>query len=352
MATPAIGPRMGEECPGRPSPAGSPSSSLDPQETTLQMPAGTHLSAEDDAVFAPHAAPPTPTESAFRHSGWAARRLLVWQALRRTRQPVNRLRAFANCGGGLWLAADAVDNSLCLVANHCHDRFCVPCGTARAREVCDRLGGLLHGLTTRFVTLTLRANHLPLSKQLDRLYACYTALRRRKAWAAHVRGAVACCEVKIGAGSDAWHVHLHVITEGLFWPQRELSAEWYAVTGDSSIVHVKLITDRAAAAHYVTKYVTKPADSTLFSRPDRLDECLVALKSRRLLLPSGSFRVLLRDRTLQEASRRRMIASIPQLAADARAGEAEALHWWRLALAKFPRLAHFYALPAAAPPDG
>lgn len=208
----------------------------------------------------------------------------------RTGQSENRLHAFANCGSALYVAVESGTGVARLTANCCHDRFCVACGRTKSAVIVAATKGLIGRQTTRFLTLTLRASNTPLVDQLNRLTRDFTVLRRRAFWRDHVTGGAAFLEVKVGATSGRWHPHLHVLVTGDFISQKRLSEEWYAVTGDSFIVDVRECSDPDGRARYVAKYVTKPADSSVFKDPKLLDEFLVSMKGRRLCNTFGAWR--------------------------------------------------------------
>jgi len=142
----------------------------------------------------------------------------------------------------------------------------------------------------RFVTLTLRHSRTPLEDQLDRLYRSFNVLRRRKFWLAHVDGGAAFCETKVSEKDGLWHPHLHLVVVGSYMDQRTLSQEWLAVTGDSSVVDISRVRDEKTVGFYITKYVSKPLDSSLFTDESLLQEAIVALSGRRLCMTFGSWR--------------------------------------------------------------
>lgn len=234
-------------------------------------------------------------ESGVRHLHWAARRNKVFCSFMRTGQPHRRREAFTECGGESWVRVRKDGSDVKIVCNHCHDRFCDACQRERAGKIERAVSDHLETRTTRFVTLTMRASHTPLADQISGIYRNFSVLRRRKWWAEHVTGGAAFLECKIGANSGAWHVHLHILCEGQFLPQKELSDEWYRVTLSSYIVDVRAVPDAPARARYVTKYVTKPADASVFANPTRLDEFVIAMRGRRLCLTFGSWRGLQLD---------------------------------------------------------
>lgn len=251
------------------------------------------------------------------------------------------MEAFHTCGSQLHIECSAAGDELRLSANKCRDRLCVPCGTERARNVREQLLRELKLREWRFVTLTTRHNHLSLSEQIDLIYQRFSNLRRRNWWKQHAKGGAAFLEVKVSEHDRLWHVHLHLLVEGSFMPQKELSHEWYAVTGDSHIVDVRTDADPARLAAYLTKYVTKPADSSIFAVKDRLDEMIVALKGRRLMLTFGTWRGVRLDPKEPPAGEWVSLGTPAALATDAQAGDPRALRFWQAALRRWPLLALF-----------
>ena len=293
--------------------------------------------------WAPHpdfrSEPATPAEETFRHSGWQSRHRQVYRAFSRLHLPATRMDRFAECGAGLWIGVDANDGDLVLSCNRCHDRWCVPCGTERARVVSDQLAIAMEGKFSRFITLTRRANHTPLVEQLNSLYACFNRLRERSFWKHNITGGAYFCEVKIGERSGLWHVHLHLIVVGHFVDQKALSSEWLAVTQDSSIVDVRAVTGNDHVARYVSKYVTKPADASVFAVDDHLDELIIALRGRRLC---GTFGCWSKLKLTGDDELPRVIVqrrSLANLLADVHARDPDAQQLWRACVLRWPGLA-------------
>lgn len=256
----------------------------------------------------------------------------------RTGQSENRLTAFANCGSALFVAVNRLDGSARLTCNSCHDRFCVVCGRTKARVISAATTALLRAHETRFVTLTLRASNTPLVDQLARITRDFTVLRRRAWWKAHVTGGAAFLEVKIGENSGRWHVHLHVLVAGSYLPQRELSSEWYAVTGDSFIVDVRECTDPAGRAAYVTKYVTKPASAEVFADPARLDEFVAAMKGKRLCNTFGTWRGTCLDPSAPAEGEWESVGDVDTVMRRAAGGDPGSLRLLLLLRDKYPGL--------------
>ncbi len=281
----------------------------------------------------------------FRHSGWAVRRKQTYQAMCRLHLPERRIDGFCNCGANLrpMISADGKEIRLCCW--RCRDRCCIPCGTDRARtfqaNLCTHLDGLP---ATRFITLTLRHSRTSLADQLDRLHRSFATLRRREQWRNHVTGGVAFIEVKIG--DDAlWHPHLHVLVSGTWWEHKEISMEWLAVTGDSSIVHVRKVDDNDAQSRYITKYVTKPLDATLWADTEKLDEAISSLKGRRLAFTFGTWRGLRLDADPPDDADWHELPPVETLRLRAQQHEPDALRHMQALSRRYPLFATLFAIP-------
>lgn len=266
----------------------------------------------------------------WRHSCWFRDRARVYDALVATYAPPSRLERFALCGSDAWVVQDvACPEHLRVQANFCHDRWCVPCGRARARLVANNLRGLVGDVPHRFITLTIRAENEPLVDRIRHLYDSFRRIRRSRRWQQCIDGGVAFCEPCWSDRSNCWHVHLHIVAHGRFITQRELSALWLQATGDSYIVDIRLIRGHDKAVDYVTKYAAKPLEPATLRNHDRLCEAMLALKGRRLILPFGDWsRVKLTAVTHE--TEWRAVAPLSELLQRAAAGDAWASHVLRV----------------------
>lgn len=307
---------------------------LDPLETLLQPPTSSPLAIDgDDFGQSPLSLLPIPTPcESFRHSGWAYARARVYHALVRTTQPASRLRRFAECGNDCWVLKSLTEvGKYGLACNACNDRFCVPCAQTRARVVNHNLATRLGKEPMRFLTLTIRSVDLTLSEALDKLYTAFRGLQRRKLWTRAVKAGVAFLEVKRSADGQRWHPHLHVLTTGRFLPKVELQTAWRELTGDSFVVDIRFVRAIAIVQHYVAKYAGKPLPSDVMHQVEWLDEAVVALKGRRLILPFGDWHGLkLTERP--KTDEWEVVGSLHVLGLRASRGDAEAESIVRLLL--------------------
>lgn len=229
--------------------------------------------------------------SRFRHNGWHRRRQQIYDSLHRTRQSKSRIANFADCGSTAYVYRAIDDPDVFrLGGSSCRDRFCIPCAIDRSRCLATNVLNTLGKRPARFVTLTLRQNDHHLRDVLDKLYDSFRRLRARSFWKQRVLGGCAFIEVLYNASNEAWNVHLHAIVHGRYLPKRDLSREWYEVTGDSFIVKVKLVEDERAIGQYVVKYVSKPFNDTFMNRTPYLDTVINTMVGRRLCITFGDWR--------------------------------------------------------------
>jgi hypothetical protein len=327
----------------------NPPTSLDPlelneqihnsnQHPALDIPEGLNLSPPCYGRPEFDKQPATRLEQAWRHAGWANRRQATWNALQSLGTGANAMQAFSTCGANLWAQRCPGTDDVRLVANCCHNRFCIPCATARARRMKANLHIHCKSMKLRFITLTLKHSPTPLTDQLKRLHRDFAELRRRAAWKEHVNGGAAFVEVKVGSRDGLWHPHLHLLCEGTFWRQKDISALWHRVTGDSSIVDVREVDDLEKAGHYCVKYVTKPADASVYQDPSKLQEMMLAMKGSRLCLSFGTWRGFKLTEIPDDGREWVNVRSVERIIVGAAAGNAEDQAWFRTLSARYPNL--------------
>lgn len=204
----------------------------------------------------------------------------------------------------------------------CHDRFCYPCSKARSRTISTNLSRYIKQSGSRLITLTLTSDRTPLTKQIDRLYRCFKTLRGDQWWEKNVEGGAAFLEVTFNPLLKMWHPHLHPVVSGNYLPQDVLSRKWHAITGNSPIVHIKLIPSVEAIAQYVAKYAAKGMDDSVFSDASTLQEWLISSCGRRLCATFGAWRgwKLLAHEPL-DMSEFKPVGSLTRITQDAACGD-------------------------------
>jgi len=274
------------------------------------------------APYGPYEVQPAePCETSFRHGGWATTRGRVRSALMATGSPTARIDRFDNCGSGAVVEQCTESGKVRVCSNHCHDRFCKPCAESRSKIIASNLANHVEGKEVRFITLTVKHTHQRLSVQIDRLYTCLRNLRARGFWKDHVDGGAAFVEIKVAKDGQVWHPHLHLIVEGKYVPQKRLSDEWFAVTGDSMVVDVRYAHDTDEVARYVCKYASKALDSGVYRSENHLNEAVLALKGRRMCATFGTWRGIELEKLPPTEGDWRPVCTYVRLTRAAAAGE-------------------------------
>lgn len=292
--------------------------------------------------------PITLSESIFRHSGWVMRRSRLFAALKRTGTRHRRLQAFADCGS--CSTCEQTKDEVRVRGSSCRHPLCEPCRQERAAKIRDALHFLCIDKEVRFLTLTLRHSKTPLADQIDRLYRSFSAFRRRKSWTTNVRGGAAFLEVKISDRDGLWHPHLHILLEGRWWDTREISDEWHAVTGDSTVVDITRPRAIDDVCRYCVGYCVKTVHPSVWNDDATLDEAIVSLAGRRMCLTFGTWRGTplepkeKDDRVWVTLGR---LETVLQRAAD---GIAACVRWVEAASRRYPQL-ELCILPPTPPPE-
>jgi len=189
------------------------------------------------------------------------------------------------------LALELIDSpgTYRIVRTTCKSRWCLRCSQRRAHTIRDNLEPIIADRTIRMITLTIKHNDAPLPEQLDRLIRAFRKLRSLVNWRDRVRGGVYFLELTRNQDTQTWHPHLHLLCEGKYYDVYDLSRDWLRSSGDSHVVHITLVRDKRAIEAYVTKYLTKPLNSTLYADEHALADAMSALHGRRTVGAFGSW---------------------------------------------------------------
>jgi replication protein len=246
------------------------------------------------------------------------------------------------------LVHGAPNGKATLVLQCCRDRLCPRCQRARGREASTRISKLIRGWSScRFATLTLKHRDSELSAELNRIHEAFRSLRKSPEWKARVREGVWSIEVTRNPASKKWHVHIHLLFQGEYFPQKLLSSLWLAATEDSPVVDVRAVADREKTAHYIAEYVSKPLDAEQWSN-EEICEYAAAMHGRRLIHTFGKAhgaRVDSSEVSENEAASE-FVAPLRPLIAAADAGDSDARH----AIEILCRISPVYAQAAARDP--
>jgi hypothetical protein len=194
----------------------------------------------------------------------------------------NHVHALQGCRTFAMLKRDLVTGDVKVFGDSCRDRWCPMCAGQKAAYAKDQTEIFVKSLTApRFLTLTLRHNENSLREQITFLQRSFSVLRTRAFWKRNVTGGIWFLQVKRGKNSGLWHPHLHILLDGNYLEQGELSELWDQVTFGSPVIDIRRINDVAAAASYVSRYTARPAK--LSEMPiDDCAEVIEALFRKRL----------------------------------------------------------------------
>jgi hypothetical protein len=270
----------------------------------------------------------TAEEGWYRHHNWKDKRMKVAAALTAAGNSTSSLFAFHNCGAGCQVYYCKEDKRYRLAGSYCHCRHCEPCMKGKSSLIIGNLRSILASrpkATTRFITLTLKHRPDPLRAQIKRLYHCWKLLRNKPMWKATQKGGAATLEVKWCPNSKRWHPHLHIISEGNYLNTYDLAQQWLAITGDSNIVDIRLISADKDVAYYVGKYVTKGTNNEVWDDPAVAVEWVQATKGVRMCATFGTWRgYKLLAKPKEEPDRWIFVASLQSLVRRSRAGDLSA----------------------------
>lgn len=165
----------------------------------------------------------------------------------------------------------------------CRDRLCPVCSKIKGMQTTARIKDAVKQMDSkRFVTLTIMSEGKTCKQASTDATNGFRELRRSKFWKEHVTAGIWTKEPKPGTKEGTWNVHLHMIIDGKYMPQRDLSAAWLQATGDSYIVDIRKIHDDKGAANYISKYIGKPGNFSRWSQTEIVDYAK-AFKGERML---------------------------------------------------------------------
>lgn len=231
-----------------------------------------------------------PAEEEFHHSGWNVRRRRVMEGMVAAQLSPAVVSRFKNCGSRAWVWRNKHDGRVAVRADYCRSRFCVRCAGRVAARARASISNLAEGTECRLVTLTIpHVRSDALAVLIDRLLESFKALRRDEAWSSRVKGGAFVLEIKYNHNGGGWHPHLHIVCDASFLPVKQLQYAWERVAGGGDF-NVKRVWAERGVASYVAKYVTKAFDGSVFHHPDKVVECIKALRGRRTISTFGGWR--------------------------------------------------------------
>lgn len=173
----------------------------------------------------------------------------------------------------------------------CGSRLCPNCQRRYRLKVTERIENLLGRVAKnawRFITLTVPHSDLELADQLDHIQQSFRRLRQTQIWQQTQLLGVAVFEMTFNSESKRWHPHLHILSRGLYLPQKKLSAAWSRCSRGAKIVDIRKVRSGSEAASYVSKYLGK--NPSILNEPNAaalMTQFVRALRHRKMLIPFG-----------------------------------------------------------------
>jgi Replication protein len=138
----------------------------------------------------------------------------------------------------------------------------------------------------RFATLTLAHREESLDSMRRRLADSFREMRKQPEWKERVKSGVWVIETTLNQKTGKWHLHLHLIIDGQFFPQALMSKVWHRVTGDSMICDIRAVPDRKKAVAYIADYVAKPVELANWES-EKIREFAIAMHGVRMVHTFG-----------------------------------------------------------------
>jgi hypothetical protein len=133
----------------------------------------------------------------------------------------------------------------------------------------------------KLLTLTLRNVPILTRKYIRGLRKSFTKLMHRKWYKERVRGGLQTIEI-VNKG-NGWHVHMHVMLDADYLPQKKIAKDWLEITGDSFMVDIREAGTVKEGLKYCLKYLSK---APVLSGHE--EEYRDTVKGLRLVQPFGS----------------------------------------------------------------
>lgn len=119
----------------------------------------------------------------------------------------------------------------------CDTRICPSCNRRRFKRLLKRYSSLLFKMKRpRLVTLSIKNPKFLFKDSFQELRRFWNLLRRQKYYRARILGGIYSMEVTFT--KNDWNLHMHVLYDGSYIPQKQLSEDWGELTG-SPVVDIR-----------------------------------------------------------------------------------------------------------------
>jgi len=313
-----------DDCDVRGAAAAAPLTSVHPSQSTVILNGGPITGADGNR---------RDTQYRFRQPDhWHAySRTLAVLAMRLSTAKQHRRLALCGAHATIWHSPST--DTIRIQAYHCGLRCCPRCREMHASRTRTTLGRFLANVPRNrlsMITLTTGHSAQPLYEQIDGLYASFRRLRASRIWQDNKPKGYAVLEITYNKDRNEWHPHLHLLAETPYMPHAALRLAWTAATkGTASIVDIRRVNRNAVEKyqHYLTDYLTKPADLSILNSTPLLTEWIDGLTHRKVLIRFG--RPKLADEPAKPVDPQdwSLIGSLIGLLAGLARGNSRATYW-------------------------
>jgi len=182
-----------------------------------------------------------------------------------------------------------------VVSIDCGDRTCPECARKRKSRILDSLYPHVKDMKSpKFLTLTVvnpkltRANVAKIRRQ-------FTQLRHRQIWKG-VKGGFYNIEIGELDENNNCNLHMHILYDGPYIPQKEISKIWLKITKNSRVVDIRKVYDHIGAMWYLSTHFCKVVYS---ENEDQVKLVNMVLKGTRLVQGFGHLRFLKTEKNTQ-----------------------------------------------------
>lgn len=200
----------------------------------------------------------------------------------------HRAAAYNACRTSAWLVRHRVTGKIRLASSRCNLRWCPLCQKTKRYVMLQSIVPWVRSAKKpKFLTLTLKHSAAPLIAQIDSLYNFFRQLRRRPYFKKRIIGGIWFFQITKSKSDGYWHPHLHILCDGRYIPQKELSSIWSSITHGSNVVDIRAVKDVKKTADYVARYATSPCKLDSLDFVDAID-VVDAVAGRRICGTFGS----------------------------------------------------------------
>ena len=195
-----------------------------------------------------------------------------------------------DCRSRAWFIRNEDTGQVRIAAKQCRLRWCYHCSEARQQFITQAVLPWYQSVKLpRLLTVTLKHNQNPLDEQIDFLYKSFAKLRNRKTCKDAIRGGIWFFQVTYNQKTGEWHPHIHALLDADFMLHAKLMSDWYNITGDSTIVHIRNVDNPEITLSHNARYAARPSALTKIPR-SLWKELYYAFDKRRICGTWGSAR--------------------------------------------------------------